>query len=130
VDQPAPLTKSNLVKSEATLNTLAALGAVLATYFAKNPGVLRWLAPAMAVTMAVVYALFHTPLVGDHKPGWKTKTCWVSMATVVASGAAAISESDIAGIPAKVVQIAGLLAAGLTAMGYTIWRYGKKVGGS
>ncbi len=120
--------KSHLAKSEVWINGVTALGAGLTAIYAKNPGVLKWIAPGITVLLAVIYALFHTPLApGDGTvPGWKTKSFWMSLATIVGSAAAALSESDIVGIPAKVIQVAGLIVAMFTAMGYTIWRYNTK----
>lgn len=128
-DPSTVLKKSDVAKSEATLSTVAAVGALLTMYFDKSPGVMKWLSPAITVMMAMVYALFRTPLVANHS-GWRTKTFWVSVVTVVGSGAAAINESDIAGIPAGVVKVCGVIVAACTAMGYTLWRYKKKVGDS
>lgn len=120
--------KRDVQKSEAWLSTVTALGALLTAYLSHVQGAATWIALGVCGALAAVYAYFRTPLASQKKPGWKTKTFWVSVTGIVGSVATAIAEIDIAGIPARVTQTSAMISAGIVALGYTIWRSRDKVG--
>lgn len=120
-----PQTKSNLQRSETWLSAIAAIGAVLTVNAHKDLSV--FVAVGVTVALAAAFAIFRTPLVNKKRPGVKTKAFWTALVVVLGSVAAAVAEADIPGVPAKVVQVAGAIAAGVTALGYNIWRYKGKV---
>lgn len=118
--------KPDLERSEAWLSTLSGLGALVAAYTAHIEGSATWVAVGVCTVLAAVYAFFRTPLAAKDRPGVKTKAFWTSIIVVLASVATAISEADIAGVPAKVTQLAGMIGAAAVAMGYNVWRYRTK----
>ena len=120
--------KSVISKTEAWMSSIASLGALLTAYVSHIEGAATWVALGLCVLLTGVFAYFRTPLAAKDKPGVKTKTFWTAIVVIVASVATAVSEADIAGIPAQVTQIAGMVSAAVMALGYNIWRYRKKVG--
>jgi uncharacterized membrane protein YfcA len=127
---PAPTAKSLVKKSEAWLSAIAAIGAVLTAYLSHIPGAATWVALGVCLALTAVFAFFKTPLASAKKPGIKTKTFWTSVIVVVGSIAAAVSEIDIAGVPAKVTQVAGMISAATMALGYNVWRVKDKAKGA
>lgn len=115
--------------SETQLTLVTSFGAVLTAYLSHIDGAATWIALGVCVFLTAAHAFRSTALAAPGGPGIKTKAFWSAVVVVVASVATAIAETDIAGIPAKVTQAAGLVAAAATAFGYRIWRYGKKVHG-
>ena len=118
--------KSIARKSEAWLSAIAVIGALLATHTSRIEGAATWVALGLCAVLTAVFAYFKTPLAAKNKPGVKTKTFWTAVVVVLGSVATAIAETDIAGVPARVTQIAGLISAGTVALGYNVWRYAIK----
>jgi len=118
--------KPDLERSEAWLSALSGVGALVAAYTARIEGAATWVALGVCVVLTAVYAFFRTPLAAEDRPGVRTKAFWTSIIVVLASVATAISEAAIAGIPPKVTQAAGMIAAAAVAMGYNVWRYKAK----
>ena len=117
--------KSMIQQSEFWLSLIASLLAIVMIFFKDEQAMA--IASGIALTIsAAVYAAFRTPLPSE-KPGWKTKTFWVSILTVFGSVAAAIDEVEMPGLPKGVTRIAAMVTAGLTAGGYTIYRYKGKL---
>lgn len=119
-------TKSIVQKSEAWLSAIAAGGALMTAYLSHIEGAATWIAVGVCLLLAGTYAFFRTPLAAPGAPGIKTRTFWTSIMVVVTSIAGALAEVNIAGVPAKVTQAAGVVSAALVAFGYTLWRYKKK----
>ena len=118
--------KSDIARSEAWLSTITALGSLLTVYLSHVEGATTWLALLICGVLGGVYAFFRTSLASKKRPGVKTKAFWTAIIVVAASIATAISESSVAGIPAPVVKVAGLISATAAALGYNIWRYRLK----
>lgn len=123
-------TKSVTAKSEALLSAVAGAGAVLTAYTSHIECAATWVALGTCLALTAIYAFFRTPLAAKDKPGVKTKPFWASIVVVVASIAAAVAETDIAGVSPKVTQIAGMISAAAVALGYNVWRYKRKTGGN
>ena len=121
--------KSVISKTEAWMSSIASLGVLLTAYVSHIEGAPTWVALGVCVLLTGIFAFFKTPLAAKDKPGVKTKTFWTAIVVIVASIATAVSEIDIAGIPAKVTQVAGMIASAAMALGYNIWRYKRKTNG-
>jgi hypothetical protein len=118
--------KSALRRSETWVSTLTSVGAVLSMAVSgKNEEIAMWASLGALVLTGVTQTLTRTALVSDH-PGWKTKAFWGSIATVAASVALAVSEANIPGLPPGITKIAAVVVAGLTAAGYSGWRWRYK----
>ena len=121
------MTKTHVEKTEFWLSLVAGAGVSLAAATTHLDKAAPRLALAVTAVLALVFAVFQTPLVDPKRPGVTTKAFWIAMATVVGLVATAIAETDIAGLPAQVTQTAGMIAAGGVAFGYNVWRYMSKV---
>lgn len=119
-------TKRLTNKSEVWLSAISSIGALATAYVSHLENAATWVALAVCLLLTGVYAFFHTPLAAKDRPGVKTKAFWTSVVVVVGSVVTALAESDVAGVPARITQIAGMISAGLTAVGYHVWRYTKK----
>jgi heme O synthase-like polyprenyltransferase len=92
--------------------TVKGSGSVIATIFS-------------LVVMAGTYAFMNTPLAAK-RVGWKTPMFWSSVMTIVGSIALAFTEADIPGLPPGVTKISSIVAAGVAASGYNVYRYTHK----
>lgn len=122
--------KSVLKKSEAWLSTITGVGALLTAYVSQVEGAPMWVALGVCLVLTATYAFFRTPLAGTDSPGLKTKAFWTGVVVILASVATALSEADIAGIPAKVTQVAAMVSAAAVALGYNVLRYKAKTKGT
>ena len=115
---------SPLRRSETWITIIATLAGIAHTLFAGGDAN-RAIAILSFVLSAGAFAIFQTDLVSD-RPGWKTAAFWTAMATVAGSILLSISGADLPFLPPKVTQVASLLATGLTAAGYTLYRWTNK----
>lgn len=118
--------KPALQKSETWMTLVAALTAMavpLAEGFGDKIHVIISLI-ALAITVGT-YTVFKTDL-PSIKPGWTSKPFWSAVVIVIGSVALAISETTIAGVPPGVTKAAGIIAAAVTAAGYTLLRFSAK----
>lgn len=118
--------KPALKQSEFWISLVGSILSLLVLVLNENEVALAIASTVAFLLSAAVYAYFRTPLPSE-KPGWKTKTFWVSILTVLGSVAAAISGADLPGIPESVTKVAAMITAGLTAGGYTLYRYQGKM---
>lgn len=118
--------KSEISKSEFWIVAIGSAGSLLSALTTSHPGIGKWVSFAAMAATAAVYAIVRTPLASQH-PGWKTKTFWTSLVVIIASVAAAVAETPIAGISANVTKSAALVVSTLAALGYAAVRVkGKK----
>ncbi len=115
---------SPLRRSETWITIIATLAGIAHTLFASGADA-RVIAIVSFILSAGTFAIFQTDLISD-KPGWKTPAFWTAMATVVGSIVLSISGADLPFLPPKVTQVASLIATGLTAAGYTLYRWTNK----
>lgn len=120
-------TKGPLKRSEYWLSLIAAIQSVLLAQLDGHPSVVAWVSFGGVFALAGVHAVFRTPLVAKDAPGVRTARFWVSLATVLGSGAAAVAAGNIPGIPPVVIQVASIVSGLVAAAGYGIHRYARKV---
>lgn len=112
--------------SEFWLSLITTLMAVVMVLLKDHTRALAITSGVAAILSAGVFAFYRTPLLSE-KPGWKTPMFWGSIATVIGSMAAAVSEFELSFLPKGVTQAASMIVAGLTAAGYTIYRNRLKI---
>ena len=119
-----PTTKPEAKRSELWLSIITAVGALVGSNLSSEGK--SWVGVGVAVLLAVVYAFFRTPMAAE-KPGVGTKVFWGSVVTILGSGAAALVDPTLPGVPEGVGRIAAIAVAAVTAAGYTIHRFRAKV---
>ena len=116
--------KSRYATSEFWLSMITT-GLSLVMFVVKDGNALAWASGIAAFLSAGVYALFQTKLPSEN-PGWKSKAFWTAMVSVFGSMAVAVADIHIPGLPDVVTQIAAMIAAAVSAGGYTIHRRANK----
>lgn len=81
---------------------------------------------ASVIITGAVYAYFRTPLPSEH-PGWKSSAFMSAALTIVGSIALTVSQADLPFLSKGVTADASLLAAAISAAGYSVYRYRAKV---
>jgi len=118
-------TKGDLGKTEFWLSLVTVATALTAAY-GKGSSSGTWIVSLISVVLtAGSYAALRTGIVAG-TTGWKTKAFWGSMLTVVASCAAAVTNTEIPGLPEGTTKVASVISAALMAAGYTAIRAKEK----
>lgn len=121
---PPSLPKPELTRSELWTTVFTVIG-TLATGFATTGPAGKFIALVTLLGTVATYTYYRTPLPSAH-PGWKTPAFFGSALSIVGSIALAISEANLPYLPEGATKIGALVAAGVTAAGYTVYRYSVK----
>lgn len=119
------MSKPALARTENILTAIAGVGAAISAMTAEVQGAATWVALGVCVAMTGTFAFFKTSLPAGVS-GIHTRAFWISLLTILASVATAISEADIPGLPKGVTKIATTVSSLLIAFGYHVWRYTEK----
>lgn len=123
--ESAAALKREVEKSEFWISLVSAAGAA-GTAAVSTPGAAVWFSIAMVVLNTAIYAYARTPLAA-HRPGVRTKAFWLSLGTIALSVVAAMADLRVPGLPDGLSRFLSIASAGITAGGYTVLRYRKKV---
>jgi hypothetical protein len=125
-ESPLPKLKRQHATTEMWMTVATALSAIATAVGGKVTGSGSLVAGLFSVVVtAVTYAALRTPLAAK-RSGWKTPLFWTSMLSILGSVSLAVSEADIPGLPPGVTKICAIVASGLAASGYTVYRYVRK----
>lgn len=81
------------------------------------------------VIAAGAFAYARSPLFAE-RPGWKTPAFAAALVSIAGSVAAALADANLPFLPAGVTRGAAMIAAGVVAGGYAIYRYRVKESGA
>lgn len=119
-----PTTKPEAKRSELWLSVITTVGALVGSHLSSEGK--SWVGVGVAVLLACVYAFFRTPMAAE-KSGVGTKVFWVSVFTILGSGAAALADPALPGVSDGTARVAAIVVAAVVAAGYTIHRFRTKV---
>lgn len=129
VETPNPL-KSPAKTTEFWTTLATTLTSFVIAFNPKHATVITTVIALLAVAIpACVYAYGQTTLPSS-RPGWKTKSFWTAVITIVGTVSLAVSETDIPGLPPGVTRLAALVAAGIATAGYSLLRFKAKRDGT
>lgn len=120
-----PQPKPEMAKSE-MWTTLLTLVGVLASGLSLPTAADKFVTLASVIITGGVYAYFRTSLPSEHS-GWKTRAFLSAALTIVGSIALTLSQADLPFLPKGVTADASLVAAAISAAGYSVYRYRAKV---
>lgn len=116
--------KAEMAKSEAWTTLLTIVGVI--TSGLSLPTVAgKFFTLASVLITGSVYAYYRTSLPSEH-PGWKTRAFLSAALTIVGSIALTLSQADLPFLPKGVTADASLIAAAISAAGYSVYRYRVK----
>lgn len=117
-----PPEKSDEQKSETWLSLLSMAGTV-AGLFVNSTSHIASLASILIA--AGTFAYCRSPL-ATSRPGFRTPAFAVAVVSIVGSIAAALADAQLPFLGEGVTKNLAVIAAGVSAAGYTIWRYQAK----
>lgn len=124
-DTNVDTSKNVLATTEFWTTLMTCIGVFLTSMHVKT-SIVTLITTLVSVAMpAAVYTFYKTTLPSKH-PGVKTKAFWVALGTIAASIVLAVSEANVPGLPPSVTKVVAIIAASLTATGYTAIRVRQK----
>jgi hypothetical protein len=114
--------KADSSKSEFWVSQLAILGSLVSGLAYSDSHVVALISLLIS---AGIYAYCRSPL-PSLRPGWKTPAFMTAIVSIVGSVAAALADANLPFLPAGVTREAAIIATGIVAGGYTIYRYNVK----